>query len=148
MRLGLNHAHRAVRHHIDCWRNRSSLPPATTSTRAAVELGGLTFLIEHSNPTLGRLDGGHVDSAGAALIPRYVRKEALLSSQIEWTRSSLLDVLLFENDEISLVPLDDVQEVSNYVAAMNYDLKRSNERCQLAAAAVGSTRFCRWREQS
>jgi len=57
----------------------------------------------------------------------YVRKEALLSSQIEGTQSSLSDLLLFENDEIPLVPLDDVQEVSNYVVAMNYGLKRLDE---------------------
>jgi Fic family protein len=53
-----------------------------------------------------------------------VRKEALLSSQIEGTQSSLADLLLFENDEIPTVPVDDVEEVSNYVAAMNYGLNR------------------------
>lgn len=44
----------------------------------------------------------------------YVRKEAGLSSQIEGTQSSLSDLLLYENAETSGVPLDDVQEVSNY----------------------------------
>jgi cell filamentation protein, protein adenylyltransferase len=57
----------------------------------------------------------------------YVRKEALLSSQIEGTQSPLSDLLLFEKDEIPLVPIDDVQEVSNYVTAMNYVLKRLEE---------------------
>jgi hypothetical protein len=47
----------------------------------------------------------------------YVRKEALLSSQIEATQSSLSDLLLFENDEATTVELDDVTEVSSYVAA-------------------------------
>ena len=46
----------------------------------------------------------------------YVRKEAVLSSQIEGTQSSLSDLLLFENEAAPGVPLDDVQEVSNYVA--------------------------------
>lgn len=54
----------------------------------------------------------------------YVRKEAVLSSQIEGTQSSLSDLLLFENDEAPGVPLADVQEVSNYVAALNHGLTR------------------------
>lgn len=54
----------------------------------------------------------------------YVRKEAVLSSQIEGTQSSLSDLLLFEAEEAPGVPLDDVREVSNYVAAMEHGLKR------------------------
>lgn len=42
----------------------------------------------------------------------YIRKEALVSSQIEGTQSSLADLLLHETDEAPGVPLDDVQEVS------------------------------------
>ncbi|MGZ5423810.1 MAG: Fic/DOC family N-terminal domain-containing protein, partial [Candidatus Aminicenantales bacterium] len=75
--------------------------------------------------SLGRLD------SVAALLPdidlflyTYVRKEAVLSSQIEGTRSSLSDLLLFELEEIPGVPLDDVIEVSSYVEAMNHGLKR------------------------
>lgn len=55
---------------------------------------------------------------------QYVRKEALLSSQIEGTQSSLSDLLLFELDEAPGVPLDDVREVSNYVDALEYGLQR------------------------
>lgn len=54
----------------------------------------------------------------------YVRKEAVLSSQIEGTQSSLSDLLLFEAGGAPGVPLDDVREVSNYVAAMEHGLKR------------------------
>jgi Fic family protein len=54
----------------------------------------------------------------------YVRKEAVLSSQIEGTQSSLSDLLLFENEQIPGVPIDDVQEVSNYVAAIQYGTRR------------------------
>jgi Fic family protein len=82
-------------------------------------------LMEKANWALGRLDGV------ATLLPDtslflyfYVRKEALLSSQIEGTQSSLSDLLLFESDEVPGVPMNDVQEVSNYVAAMNHGLKR------------------------
>jgi Fic family protein len=66
----------------------------------------------------------------------YVRKEALLSSQIEGTRSSLCDLLLFENDEIPKVAIDDVQEVSNYVAAMQYGLKRLREGFPLSLRLI------------
>jgi Fic family protein len=58
------------------------------------------------------------------LIYAYVRKEAVLSAQIEGTQSSLSDLLLFENDEASGVPIEDVREVSTYVAAMNDGLAR------------------------
>jgi Fic family protein len=54
----------------------------------------------------------------------YVRKEAVLSSQIEGTQSSLSDLLLYESEEAPGVPLDDVQEVSRYVAALDYGLAR------------------------
>jgi Fic family protein len=54
----------------------------------------------------------------------YVRKEAVLSSQIEGTQSSLSDLLLFEMKEAPGAPLDDVREVSNYVAAMEHGLER------------------------
>ena len=81
--------------------------------------------LERANRALGRLDGL------AQLLPDpdlflyfYVRKEAVLSSQIEGTQSSLSDLLLFENDSAPGVPLDDVQEVSRYVAAMNHGLER------------------------
>ena len=54
----------------------------------------------------------------------YVRKEAVLSSMIEGTQSSLSDLLLFELEMEPGVPLDDVREVSNYVVALDYGLKR------------------------
>lgn len=57
----------------------------------------------------------------------YVRKEAVLSSMIEGTQSSLSDLLLFEFEHQPGVPLDDVQEVGNYVASLNHGLKRLEE---------------------
>ncbi len=74
---------------------------------------------------LGRLDGLTTVLPDPTLfLYSYVRKEAVLSSQIEGTQSSLSDLLLFEHEGVAGVPLDDVQEVSNYVAAMNYGLTR------------------------
>ncbi len=84
--------------------------------------------LEQANRALGRLDGM------AALLPdiqlflyQYVRKEAVVSSQIEGTQSSLSDLLLYELEEAPGVPLDDVEEVSNYVSALNHGLKRLQE---------------------
>lgn len=82
-------------------------------------------LLERANRALGRLDGV------ATLLPEtpiflyaYVRKEAVLSSQIEGTQSTLSDLLLYESKEVPGVPLDDVEEVSTYVAAMSHGLRR------------------------
>ena len=58
------------------------------------------------------------------LLYLYVRKEALVSSQIEGTQSSFADLLLFENEAKPSVPVEDVEEVSNYVAAMQHGLRR------------------------
>jgi Fic family protein len=74
---------------------------------------------------LGRLDGlTGVMAEPTLLLYSYVRKEAVLSSQIEGTQSSLDDLLRFENEAVPGVPVGDVQEVSNYVAAMDYGVKR------------------------
>lgn len=80
---------------------------------------------ERADQALGRLDGITMMLPDPELfLYQYVRKEALLSSQIEGTQSSLADLLLFELNEAPGVPLDDVEEVSNYVAALNHGLKR------------------------
>ena len=77
---------------------------------------------------LGRLDGITM------LLPRqelflymYVRKEAVLSSQIEGTQSTLSDLLRFETEAQAGQPIDDIREVSNYVDAMIYGLERLEE---------------------
>ena len=85
-------------------------------------------LLDRSSLTeraLGRLDGMTM------LLPRqelflymYVRKEAVLSSQIEGTQSTLSDLLRFETEAQAGQPIDDIREVSNYVDAMMYGLER------------------------
>jgi Fic family protein len=90
-----------------------------------VRLDALQRLLEQANQSLGRLDGlASILPDLHLLLYTYVRKEAVLSSQIEGTQSSLSDLLLFENDEAPGVPWADVQEVSNYVAALNHGLER------------------------
>ncbi len=86
---------------------------------------GLQQLLEQANQAVGRLDGlASILPDLSLFIYAYVRKEAVLSSQIEGTQSSLSDLLLFENEEAPGAPIEDVQEVSNYVAAMNHGLER------------------------
>ena len=77
---------------------------------------------------IGRLDSVSVLLPDTSLfLYMYVRKEAVLSSMIEGTQSSLSDLLMFEFEHQPGVPLDDVQEVSNYVAALNHGLRRLGE---------------------
>lgn len=94
-------------------------------------------LIELANRSLGRLDGL------TTLLPEpslflyfYVRKEAVLSSQIEGTQSSFSDLLLYEIEEVPGVPLDDVREVSRYVAALNHGLTRLRENFPLSLRLI------------
>ncbi len=88
---------------------------------------GATILqqLERANLAVGRLDGVSAALPDTHLfLYTYVRKEALLSSQIEGTQSSLSELLLFELDQAAGAPLDDVVEVSNYVAALDHGLAR------------------------
>ncbi len=62
----------------------------------------------------------------------YVRKEALLSSQIEGTQSSFSDLVLFDSHQKPEISIEDVEEVSNYVKAMNYGIKRLKEAFPLS----------------
>lgn len=90
--------------------------------------GGLIARKERADQALGRLDGITLMLPDPELfLYQYVRKEALLSSQIEGTQSSLSDLLLFEADAAPGVPIDDVEEVSNYVAALKHGLRRLRE---------------------
>ena len=99
------------------------LPPAP-----ALEMMNLYPLLDQANTALGRLDAISMILPDVSLfLYMYIRKEAVLSSQIEGTQSSLSDLLLYENLETPGVPVDDVAEVSSYVSAMNYGLERLKE---------------------
>jgi len=103
---------------------RAFVPPPLPPI-PAVRLDRLQLLLEHANQALGRLDGlASILPDLSLFIYAYIRKEAVLSSQIEGTQSSLSDLLLFENEEAPGVPVEDVQEVSNYVAALYHGLNR------------------------
>jgi cell filamentation protein, protein adenylyltransferase len=90
-----------------------------------VDLGRLHGRLDRADGAVGRLDGlSSLIPDVNLLLYAYVRKEAVLSSQIEGTQSSLSELLLFENDAAPGVPVADVEEVSNYVAAMQHGLRR------------------------
>jgi Fic family protein len=81
--------------------------------------------LEAAGLALGRLDGiGRLLPGPEELLYSYIRKEAVLSSQIEGTQSSIADLLLHENQAVPGVVLEDVQEVSNYIGALSYGIDR------------------------
>ena len=85
----------------------------------------LTRLLSEADRSLGRLDGiGSVLPNRDLFVAMYVRQEAVLSSQIEGTQSSLEDVLQFEVDAKGADVPKDVEEVVNYVRAMNFGIKQ------------------------
>ena len=98
----------------------SRLPP-----NPSLNMDALGDLLAEASAALGRLDGlaGFLPDI-SLFIYMYVRKEAVLSSWIEGTRSTLSDLLLYENKQAPGVPLEDVREVSNYVAGLNHGLER------------------------
>jgi Fic family protein len=103
----------------------------------AIDLSGLQIALEQANQTVGRLDGiASVLPDPSLFLYMYIRKEALLSSQIEGTQSSLSDLLLYEVDEAPGVPIDDTREVSNYVAAMNHGLQRLRDNFPLSLRLI------------
>jgi Fic family protein len=107
---------------------RAFLPDPLPPRPPLVLEGRLREVLDSALVGLGRLDGV------SSLLPdkhlflyTYIRKEAVLSSQIEGTQSTLSDLLLFELEEAPGVPTADVVEVSNYVAALEHGLRRLRE---------------------
>ncbi len=98
---------------------------------------GLRLKLDQALISLGRLD------SAAILLPdityfiyAYIRKEAVMSSRIEGTQSSLSDLLIYESEAMPGVPIDDVEEVSQYVAALNHGLKRMEEGFPLSLRLI------------
>ena len=89
---------------------------------------GLWDALSRADMALGRLDGSAENLPNPDLfVAMYVRKEAVLSSQMEGTQASLTDLLEYEVNRPTLKSLQDVGEVVNYVAAMNYGLEHLSE---------------------
>jgi Fic family protein len=96
------------------------LPP-----NPAIDVENLYPLLEKATMALAELNSiAQIIPNISLFVYMYVRKEALLSSQIEGTQSSFADLILFEHNQKPNVSLDDVEEVSNYVQAINHGLDR------------------------
>ncbi|NIP86380.1 MAG: Fic family protein, partial [Planctomycetales bacterium] len=103
--------------------------PAPLPPDPPVEMDGeMLKLLSDADRALGRLDGVTTVLPNPDLfVAMYVRHEAVLSSQIEGTQSTLEDLLEFEADAKGKEPPRDVEEIVNYVKALNYGLKRLGE---------------------
>ncbi len=105
--------------------NVRAFVPAPLPPAPPLDMPGMMRVYERAIAAVGRLDGvATILPSTPLFLYMYVRKEALLSSQIEGTQSSLSDLLLYENDEAPGAELDDVTEVSNYVAAIEHGVGR------------------------
>jgi Fic family protein len=126
---------------------RAFVPPPLPPT-PAIDVVVLLERLSTAERALGRLDGITMLLPSQELfLYMYVRKEAVLSSQIEGTQSTLTDLLRFETEVQAGQPIDDVREVSNYVDAMMYGLERLKELplslrliCEMHARLIQSGR--------
>src|SRR5882757_1515117 len=82
-------------------------------------------LLSQANIALGRLDGASELLVDINIfVAMYINKEAVLSSQIEGTQASLVDILAFEAEAAMPENIQDIEEVVNYIAALNFGLER------------------------
>lgn len=103
---------------------RAFVPPPLPP-EPPIDLMPLASVLAKASKAAGRLDGvAEILPDSSLFLYYYIRKEAVLSSQIEGTQSSLSDLLLYESNEEPSVPVADVAEVSCYVAAFEHGLKR------------------------
>lgn len=121
----LNEAHRAGRYIAQSTGYRAFVPESLPPNPPIRLEGNVQSLLSQADRALGRLDGSIQTLPNPDLfVFMYVRKEAVLSSQIEGTQSSLQDLLSAEAKMFSSELPSDVDEVVNYVSAMNYGLER------------------------
>lgn len=110
----------------------NKLPP-----KPEIDIQSVSSLLEKANQAIGALNGVISTVPDSAIINyMYVRKEALLSSQIEGTQSTLDDLLKYESNQTQGIPVEDASEVSSYVAALNYGINKINEGFPLALRLI------------
>src|SRR5258708_11301758 len=104
---------------------RAFLPPTLPPNPPLAITGGSQSVLDRAMLSLGRLDSAAATMPDLdLLLYTFVRKEAVLSSQIEGTQSTLDELLAHEIEAVPGAPGDDVREVSRYVDAMNHGLER------------------------
>lgn len=117
-----------------------ALPPTPP-----LETDGLITALSAAERELGRLDSvASVLPDADLFIYSFVRREAVLSSQIEGTQSSISDLLRYELDDPPGVPVDDVQEVSNYVQALQWSTERLAGGGGLMRICCAGRMVCCW----
>ena len=110
----------------------NSLPP-----KPDIDLSEVSMLLEKANQAIGELNGVVESSIDSSVLNyMYVRKEAVLSSQIEGTQSTLDDLLKYESEQTQGIPVDDASEVSSYVASLNYGLERIKDGFPLSLRLI------------
>lgn len=91
----------------------------------AIDMSAVAAMLARANVAIGELNGVIETDVNPSVINyMYVRKEAVLSSQIEGTQSTLDDLLRYESDQTAGISIDDAAEVSSYVAALNHGIAR------------------------
>ena len=104
---------------------RAFVPPALPPDPPLAFTPGGQRALDRAMLSLGRLDGAATTMPDVdILLYTFVRKEAVLSSQIEGTQSTLDELLAHEVEAVPGAPGDDVREVSRYVDAMKHGLER------------------------
>jgi Fic family protein len=99
--------------------------PAPLPPVPGIDMAAISEWLAKANLAVGELNGMVESVPDPSVINyMYIRKEAVLSSQIEGTQSTLNDLLRYESGVVSGVPMDDVAEVSSYVAAINHGIMR------------------------
>ena len=100
------------------------------------QLGGL---LERASSSLGRLDGLSRRLGPHRLLHLYVRKEAVLSSQIDGNQSTLPQLLEYENAEATGIPVEDIREVSRYVDAVRFVMEQIDAAIPLSLRLIRDT---------
>src|SRR5580704_9004038 len=135
-----NKDHRAGRYVRQPSGYRAFLPKPLPPEPSISFDGEFLALLSEADLALGRLDGSTETLPNPDMfVFMYVRKEAVLSSQIEGTQASLLDVLEFEAQALEEGRPGDVREVVNYIDAMNYGLRRLR-KLPLSLRLIGEIR--------
>lgn len=110
----------------------NSLPP-----KPEINLSEVSVLLDKANQAIGALNGVIETVIDPSIINyMYVRKEAVLSSQIEGTQSTLDDLLKYESNQTEGIPVADASEVSSYVAALNHGLTRIKDDFPLSLRLI------------
>ena len=118
----------------------SAFVPAPLPPSPPLDLSGrLGGMLERASSSLGRLDGLSRGLDPDRLLYMYVRKEAVLSSQIEGTQSTLAELLEYENADAPGVPIEDVREVSRYVAALKFAVEKIDKGFPLSLRLIRDT---------